>query len=87
MLEWWNSWVVQLGFWGTILALLVALGFSLVRKLRDSSGSDQRQPWQLLSNFQEMREQGDISDSEYRTIHSLLQAPPSAKINESRETT
>jgi uncharacterized membrane protein len=87
MLEWWNSWVAQLGFWGTVLALLVALGFSLVRKLRDSSGSDQRQPLELLSNFQEMREQGDISDTEYRTIHSLLQTPPSVKINESHETT
>ncbi len=76
---WWNSSIPQLTLWGTVLLLMLAVAFSVLRRLRDSTVGDQHHPKEMLVKFQEMRVQGDINDSEYRTIQSLLKTQPPTK--------
>ncbi len=58
----------------SILALLALswLAYFGVLKLRESSLKDQPDTKDLLNNLEEMRQEGDISDAEYRKIRSVL---------------
>ena len=58
----------------SILALLALswLAYFGVLKLRESSLKDQPETKDLLNNLEEMRQEGDISDAEYRKIRSVL---------------
>jgi hypothetical protein len=62
----------QLGIWGGLLFLLLAIAFLVVRKLRDSATNNQQTGSDMLSNFQEMKQEGDISDAEFRNIKAVL---------------
>jgi hypothetical protein len=77
----WDSWAVQLVVWGSVLALMVITAVFVVRRLRDSTVGTGGDMPHLLTNFREMKLQGDISDAEFRTINSLLNAkqPPQVK--------
>lgn len=54
------------------LAILVIVGYYLVRRCRDRSDDDQLSTRELLANFREMHHEGDISEAEYRTIKTVL---------------
>ncbi|MFO0922140.1 MAG: hypothetical protein U0905_06570 [Pirellulales bacterium] len=54
------------------LAAICTVAYFIVLKLRDSSLNDQRLDDEALKNLEEMRQQGDISDAEYRKIQSVL---------------
>lgn len=84
---WERHWEVQLVAWGAILAILLVAGYFLVRRLRDSTTGSVADPQTLLTNFREMRLQGDISDKEFRTINSLLNAKQAPQINHSQDST
>jgi uncharacterized membrane protein len=75
----------ELILWGTILLLLLVVAFMVVRKLRDSNVRNDQHPLEMLSNFQEMRVQGDINDSEFRTIQSLLNTSIPKEANEAQK--
>ena len=64
--------LIELGIWGGIGFLLVVIAVLVVRKLRDSATGNQRRGGDLLSNFQEMKQEGDISDAEFRNIKAVL---------------
>ena len=64
--------LVELGIWGGITFLLLVLAMLVVRKLRESAIGNQPQGGELLSNFQEMKQEGDISDAEFRNIKAVL---------------
>jgi uncharacterized membrane protein len=68
------STLVSLVLWLVVLFGLVAAGWLLVRRFRDSNANDQRTPDLGLTNLQEMAQRGDISDKEYRTIKAVLGA-------------
>ncbi len=75
----WGTWPIQMVVWGTILLLVLVISAFVVRNLRDSTAEAEPGPHSLLTNFREMKLQGDISDTEFRTIKALLnekQAPP-----------
>ena len=67
--------------------LMLASAFFVLRRLRDSTVSDNRSPVEMLAKFQEMKVQGDINDSEYRTIQSLLKTPAPTKEKQTQDNT
>jgi len=83
----WDSWPVQLTVWGSILVLLVVVAVFVLRKLRDSTGGSVEDPGQLVTNFREMKLQGDITDKEFRTINSLLNAKQTPTIKHTQDST
>ena len=62
----------QLVIWLTVLAVLVAIGGYIVGRLRDHSDDERLSANELLSNFREMHDQGDIGSSEFRNIKTVL---------------
>lgn len=71
-------------FRGQLLVLLVVLTVvlavamwvvpKLVKSLREQINGDGTAPSELLTNFREMHQQGDLSDTEFRTIKTVLGA-------------
>ena len=59
--------VINLG----VLAILMLIGTYLVLRFRDSKGDDETAS-QLISKFREMHHRGDLDETEYRTIKSVL---------------
>ena len=55
-----------------VLALLVAVALMVVRKLRDQTVGNRQSTSDLLTNFQELNQQGEFSEAEFRKIKSVL---------------
>jgi uncharacterized membrane protein len=55
-----------------ILAGLIAVGYLVVQRFRGGAANEGRPESDLLTKFQEMHHEGDISEQEYRTIKSVL---------------
>lgn len=55
-----------------ILCVLIAVGVWLVSRFRDSTDEDREPGSEVLSNFEEMLREGDISQSEFRTIEAVV---------------
>jgi hypothetical protein len=66
-----ETWI-QLCIWMAVLLGIVILGMVVVQRFRGSAAGKGATPGELLTNFQEMRERGDISDADYRRIKSVL---------------
>ena len=64
----------QVLIWLAVLTGLVVIAVAFVRRFRDQGAGDRQVDSDLLTKFQEMRQEGDISDAEYRTIKSVLGA-------------
>lgn len=64
----------QAVIWTAVLVLIVVLAYFALVKLRDQSLNDREQPSDLLSNFREMHQKGEISDDEFRNIKTRLAA-------------
>ena len=70
--EFLNATSVQVVIWVTVLLILLVVGYYVVQKFRDQSDDDRLSSNQLLTNFREMNEQGDISDTEFRKLKTVL---------------
>jgi uncharacterized membrane protein len=57
-----------------VLLIILACGYYLVRRFREYSDDDRQTANQLLTNFREMHQEGDISEAEFRTIKTVLGA-------------
>ncbi len=64
----------RLGLGFLAIAVVTALGFYLVRKLRDRVLKEESDTNSYLQEFQEINSQGDISPEEFRTIKTALAA-------------
>jgi hypothetical protein len=64
--------LIQLGIGLGLLVGLVVVGVLVVQRFRGGTADDGVGSSDLLSKFQEMRHEGDISETEYRTIKSVL---------------
>ena len=62
----------QLVIWLSVLAALVAIGGYIVGRLRGQSDDARLSANELLTNFRDLREQGDIDESEFRNIKTVL---------------
>ena len=54
------------------LLILMAMGCYIVLRFRDRTDEDQLKANELLTNFREIHQQGDINDTEYRSIKTTL---------------
>jgi hypothetical protein len=64
--------VPQAVIWVTVLMIVSMAAFYVVQKFRDQSGDDHLTPNELLTNFREMNQEGDMDDGEFRTIKTVL---------------
>ncbi|MCA9175657.1 MAG: hypothetical protein KDB14_14330 [Planctomycetales bacterium] len=70
--EFLNSTQAQVVTWMTVLLILLVVAYYLVKRFRDQSGDDRSTANDMLTNFREMREQGDISEFEFRRLKTVL---------------
>jgi hypothetical protein len=71
-LEFFSTTAGQLTLGLFLLAMLAMVGLLVVRKLRDQTVGNRQTANELLTNFQEMNQQGEFSDAEFRKIKSVL---------------
>jgi uncharacterized membrane protein len=64
----------QVVIWTTVLLMLVAIAWYVVGRFRDRADDNHVSANDLLTNFREWHHQGDIDDSEFRTIKTVLGA-------------
>ena len=58
--------------WFAAIFALLALAIAVMRRFRGGAAKRDLSASELLSNFQEMRKCGDISEADYRKIKSVL---------------
>jgi hypothetical protein len=64
--------LIQLCLWVTVLLGIVLVAALAMQSWRGRAAGKGASANELLSNFQEMRERGDIDDADYRKIRSVL---------------
>ena len=62
----------QVVIWLSVLAILVVIGGYMVGRFRGRSVDVQLSANDLLTNFREMHHRGDIADTEFRNIKTVL---------------
>jgi hypothetical protein len=72
MLEFLHSTTAQAVIWGTTLILLCIISVYVVQWFRQRDEGRETSPSELLSEFREMREGGELSPEEFQQIKSLL---------------
>jgi len=68
-----------------ILVGLVMVGLLIVQRFRGSAGQKGTTASELISNFQEMRSRGDITDADYRKIKSVLGAELHGELKDGKD--
>ena len=74
MLEFLRTPIAQAVIWLTVLTVLVVVGAYVVAKFRGRAVGAAPEASDMLSTFREMRQQGDLSEAEFRTIKTKLGA-------------
>lgn len=82
MLEFLRTPLAQAVLWFSILTALIAIGVYVVAKFRDRAVGSESETGDMLTSFREMRQQGDLSETEFRTIKTMLGGTPSNKVTE-----
>lgn len=72
MLEFLNTTSAQLVLALTGLAVLTVTGAFLVQRFRDRNDNDRLGANELLTNFRDLHDEGDISEGEFRNIKTVL---------------
>jgi 5-bromo-4-chloroindolyl phosphate hydrolysis protein len=67
------------------LAISSVVGFYIIAKVRNEWIESTSDTSDLLTNFRELKESGELSDKEYRTIKGMLAEKFSREINDSGE--
>jgi uncharacterized membrane protein len=66
--------IAQLALWLAVLGGLITIAVVVLGKLRGNAQQSEDTANEMLSNLQDLRQEGDISDAEYRTIKAVLGA-------------
>ena len=67
--------------WVTVFLIISVIGWFVVLRFRDISGDDNTTASELLTNFRELHQEGDISEQEYRTIKTALRPDIERELN------
>jgi hypothetical protein len=73
--DWERFWQTEpewLVVWLTVLAILLAIAWYVIGKIRPKSVQKERRASQWLSKFREVYSRGELSDEEFRTIKTQL---------------
>ncbi len=82
----WFEYVVEPAIWLTVLAALAAIAVYVVRKVRSEGEREGPASGQLLAKLREIHSQGGLSDEEFRTIKTSLDARLKRELNDTGET-
>jgi hypothetical protein len=72
MERFWEAEPERLVVWLSVLAVLVAVGYYVIWKVRPKPAQREPRASQWLSKFQELHDGGKLSDEEFRTIKTTL---------------
>ena len=81
-----DTWM-QLVLWGAVLLGLVVVATLIVQRLRQSSANGGTTPSDLLTDFQDMRQRGDLSDEDYKKVKSVMGARLQPRTQDGKDTT
>jgi uncharacterized membrane protein len=85
MLNFLSGSVGQSVIWVTTGIILLLVGVWVVRRFRGRIDDDQLPTRDLLTNFRELHQAGEISDEEFRTIKTRLGAKLPSEIRDNGE--
>jgi uncharacterized membrane protein len=74
MAEFLSTPLASIVFLLALTATLIAIGIYVISKVRAGAREDDLKSSELLTNFQELHEQGELDDKEFRKIKSMLAA-------------
>jgi uncharacterized membrane protein len=77
--------LVQVMLWMTVLIGLVIIGVLVVQRFRGGAADKGTSANELITNFQEMRSRGVISDADYRKIKSVLGAELQSELKDDKD--
>ncbi len=77
--------LVFIGLLFAVMAALAALGAWIVSRFRGHKEDDQPAASELLTNFRELHEQGELSEQEFRKIKTLLADKLQQELNDKGE--
>jgi hypothetical protein len=77
--------LVRIALLFAAIAALTGLGALVVSKFRGSSKDEERPASEMLSNFRNLREQGELSETEFRNIKTLLSDKIQEELKDSEE--
>ena len=72
----------QAVIWSTVLLIVIVTSVFIVGRLRDRMDDDRLEANDLLTNFRDLHLQGDIEDSEFRDIKSVLGTQLKGELND-----
>ena len=72
MQEFLTTTTAEVVLWVAVLMVMLVVAYYVVRRFRDRSDDDRQTASELLTNFREMHHEGDISETEFRTIKTVL---------------
>lgn len=72
----------QAVIWSTVLLIVIVTAVFIVGRLRDRMDDDRLEANELLTNFRDLHLQGDIEDSEFRDIKSVLGTQLKGELND-----
>ena len=65
-----------------VLAIMILVSVMVLGKLRNFADEDRVDTSKMMTNFEELREQGDISDEEFRKVKSVLREKLQHELND-----
>jgi hypothetical protein len=69
-----------------VLAVMILVGVYVMTRFRDFADDDVPTTADHLTNFQELRDQGDISDVEFRKLRTVLDTKLQRELNDNGDT-
>jgi hypothetical protein len=77
--------LVRIALLFAAIAALTGLGALVVSKFRGSTKDEERPASQMLSNFRNLHEEGELSETEFRNIKTLLSDKIQEELKDSEE--
>jgi len=65
-----------------VLAILILVSVMVLGKLRNFTDEDRVDTSEMMTNLEELREQGDISEAEFRKLKSVLSEKLQRELND-----
>ena len=78
--------IPQVVIWSTVLVIVILTSIYVVKKYRDQIDEDMPGPIEHMSFFREIYDEGDITETEFRTIKTVLSEQLEGASNEPDET-
>jgi uncharacterized membrane protein len=85
MERFWKTELESLILWLAVLAILVAIACYVTEKIRPKTVQKERTTSQWLSKCRDLHSQGELSDTEFRTIKTTLAAHLQDELNDNGE--